>query len=133
VSVGVLLVTHENLGETMLGIVTRVLGSCPLEIKSLPVFYGDDPAGLSSHAQQMMEGLDHGDGVLVMTDMYGATPSNVVTTLLTRKNVRAIAGLNLPMLVRVLNYPSLCLDELVIKAVDGGCNGVMALDCKTSF
>ena len=71
--------------------------------------------------------LDHGQGVLILTDIYGSTPSNIACALSTKENVRIISGINLPMLIRVLNYPNLELDELVLKAISGGQEGIM--DC----
>ena len=76
-------------------------------------------------AKQAAEKLDSGDGVLVLTDMYGATPSNIACRLRKLHDVRVVAGLNLPMLIRVLNYPGLDLDELMHKALSGGRDGVL--------
>jgi PTS system ascorbate-specific IIA component len=61
--------------------------------------------------------------------MYGSTPSNIACRLHAQANVRVVGGINLPMLVRILNYPRLSLDELVDKAVSGGRDGV--LTCNT--
>ncbi len=124
-SIGVVLVTHDDVGSVLLNTATAMLGMCPLNVELLSVRRGDDPQQLIGKAQQIVEELDQGAGVLVLTDMYGSTPSNVASALLATDSVRIIAGLNLPMLIRILNYPRLTLDELVYKAVQGGREGVM--------
>ena len=73
----------------------------------------------------ILDQLDEGDGVLVLTDAYGSTPSNIACRLGARRQVAVVTGLNLPMLLRVLNYPALPLDELKEKAVSGGRDGVL--------
>jgi PTS system ascorbate-specific IIA component len=72
-----------------------------------------------------VEQLDQGDGVLVLTDIYGSTPSNIASHLSSRPGVQVVAGLNLPMLLRVLNYARLDLATLAEKAVSGGREGVV--------
>jgi PTS system ascorbate-specific IIA component len=71
--------------------------------------------------------LDQGDGVIVLTDMFGSTPSNIATAL-TRDNehVTVIAGVNLPMLVRLMNYPRLSMAQLKDKALSGGREGIFS-------
>ncbi|VAW87539.1 PTS system, mannose/fructose/sorbose family, IIA component, partial [hydrothermal vent metagenome] len=65
-------------------------------------------------------------GILVLTDMYGSTPSNIANLLLDDERIKTIAGLNLPMLIRLFNYPRLSRDKLLEKAVDGGREGVLS-------
>jgi PTS system mannose-specific IIA component len=69
--------------------------------------------------------LDDGDGVLVLTDLFGSTPANIAASLQARAGVRTLSGVNLPMVVRVLNYSDLPLDALAEKAFGGGRDGVM--------
>jgi PTS system ascorbate-specific IIA component len=76
-------------------------------------------------AARAVAALDDGDGVLVLTDMYGSTPSNVASSLGREDRVVVVAGLNLPMLVRVLNYPEDSLSALAEKAVSGGNRGIL--------
>ena len=85
---------------------------------------------LAEHARKAAALLDHGAGVLVLTDMYGATPSNIALRLAGAK-VRIVTGLNLPMLMRVLNYSQLGLDQLAEKAVSGGREGVFLVARET--
>jgi PTS system ascorbate-specific IIA component len=128
VSVGILLVTHGNIGAVLLQSARDILGVCPLPATHLPAPQSCDPEQVLAAARRATQQLDSGDGVLVLTDMYGATPSNIACRLSDHHKVRVVAGLNLPMLVRVLNYPDLGLDELAWKAVTGGRDGVLNLE-----
>jgi PTS system ascorbate-specific IIA component len=115
VNVGLLLLTHGNIGNVLLQSALDIVGFCPLPILSLSAPSGCDP----EHVLQ-----DRGGGVLVLTDMYGATPSNIACRLRDLRRTRVVAGLSLPMLIRVLNYPGLDLDALAAKAISGGREGV---------
>jgi mannose PTS system EIIA component len=83
-----------------------------------------DPDQQLERAQQYLQQLEQGDGVLILTDLYGSTPSNIACKLRNDK-VAVITGLNLPMLIRVLNYPALNLHELAEKATGGGREGII--------
>jgi PTS system mannose-specific IIA component len=126
VNVGILLVTHGEVGDTLLRAAMEVLGVCPLPTCVLPAPAGCDPEVVYTQAKQALRELDSGDGVLVLTDLYGSTPSNIACRLRSKARIRVVSGLNLPMLIRVLNYPSLDLDELTYKAVTGGRDGVLS-------
>jgi PTS system ascorbate-specific IIA component len=83
------------------------------------------PEALLARCQRLADEVDRGEGLLVLTDLYGSTPANVALALARgRAHTRVIAGVNLPMLLRALNYAALDLDTLVDKALDGGRDGV---------
>jgi PTS system mannose-specific IIA component len=124
-SVGVLLITHEGIGSAVLEAATRMLGHCPLRAEALPVALEADAEAVRDEAARRASAIDDGDGVLVLTDLYGSTPSNIAASLATRRAVRIVSGLNLPMLVRVLNYPTEDLPTLADKAVSGGNRGIL--------
>ena len=127
-SVGLLIVSHGKLGDYLLETAAQMLGVCPLTTAVLPVSFDSDPDAVLEQAAQVVARLDSGSGVLILTDMYGSTPSNIVYRLQDRYRVRIVAGVNLPMLIRVLNYPRLDLEELANKALSGGRDGVVS--CK---
>ncbi|APZ43940.1 PTS sugar transporter subunit IIA [Acidihalobacter ferrooxydans] len=129
-SVGILLITHGNIGGDLADTARNVLGADPLAIAQLSVTPSDNPDQVLEKAKTLCRQLDEGDGVLVITDMFGSTPSNIACRLNQLPGVRILAGLNLPMLIRVLNYPTLSLDALCAKALSGGHDGV--LDCQQS-
>jgi mannose PTS system EIIA component len=125
-SVGLLIITHERIASAIVDTAIGMLGSSPLPVKVLTAAGDCDPDRLRTEALAGIESLDQGDGVLVVTDIYGSTPSNVACSLVDGRRVLAVSGVNLPMLVRVMNYSTLPLTELAEKAVSGGRDGVFA-------
>lgn len=123
--VGVLIIAHDQLGQVLLDTAAGTLGSLPLAVETLAVSRDVDPDELVNRARDLTRALDKGDGVLVLTDMYGSTPGNIACRLLEQGNVQVIAGVNLPMLFRVFNYPDLDLSALAEKALSGGSAGVL--------
>ena len=124
-TVGLLLITHENYGDVSLQTIKTILGVCPLDTKSLSVPFDANPDVIYTEAKHCVKMLDRGEGVLILTDLYGATPSNIAHRLIEDGRTVVVSGLNLSMLMRVLNYPNLSLEELVDKAARGGSEGVV--------
>jgi PTS system mannose-specific IIA component len=124
-NVGLLLITHNDLGHYLLDTASSILGSCPVRSRFLNVPAGCDPDRLLESACALYRELDQGDGVLVLTDLYGSTPSNIAARLLEKYNILVISGVNVPMLVRILNYPTCSLEEMAHKALTGARDGVI--------
>ena len=127
-SIGLLLITHNTIGSALLESATKMLGICPLLTETLAVSSDSNPDELRAQARGMVEALNQGDGVLILTDMYGSTPSNVAMSVFKEGEIEVVTGVNLPMLVRVLNYCHLDLEHLSAKAVSGGCEGIILTD-----
>jgi PTS system mannose-specific IIA component len=126
--IAVLLITHGRYGEDLLVSASHVLGH-PLEQTAyLAVSIKDDPEAMLSEARTLRQSLDDGSGVLVMTDMYGATPCNIATQLIADGNVEAVSGVSLPMLVRSLAYRESTLAKVRDKAIAGGTEGVVYIN-----
>ncbi len=129
--VGLLVITHYNVGAALFDAAISVMGGdCPLPYKLMPVSQTCEPEERLQTAQQLLQELQaekDNSGILVLTDMYGSTPSNIANKLAS-ENVTIISGLNLPMLVRIMNYPNLSLHKLAHKAVSGGQNGVIIVE-----
>lgn len=124
-SVGVLLMTHEAMGAALVSAARHVLGRLPLPLEFIEVEAAADPDNTLSKAARHARNLDRGDGVLVLTDLYGATPCNLAHRLpALGLHMHCVSGLNLPMLLRVLNYPEQSLDELAQTAASGGRGGI---------
>lgn len=124
-SIGLLLVTHRPLAGDLLRIATEILGACPPGLDAYEVINDTPRERLIAECLSRVERLDQGDGVLVLTDLFGSTPAIVAVALLgLRTNLRVLAGVNLPMLLRALNYSSQDLDTVVDKALQGGRDGV---------
>lgn len=125
VTVGVLLMTHEAIGPALVAAARHVLGTLPLPVDAFEVPSDSDPTAMLLRSAEHARALDHGDGVLVLTDVFGATPCNVARRLDDLGvRVRCVPGLNLPMLLRVLNYADRPLLELADIAASGGRNGI---------
>jgi len=122
--IGILLVSHGAFGESLIHCASHVLGKRPLYVRQLGVTVHDDPDEILPTAEDLIRFLDQGQGVLVMTDIFGATPSNIATRLLKPGKVEGIAGVNLPMLIRALTYRDEALETVVAKALSGGTEGV---------
>lgn len=124
---GVLIIAHNHIGQQLLETATDMLNRRPAQVRSLEVMQDDDPVDLLARARRLLNEIEQGAGVLVLTDMYGSTPSNIAHRLSDNDQhaVRVLAGINLPMLVRALNYAELPLDELAQKALSGGREGIL--------
>jgi PTS system ascorbate-specific IIA component len=117
---GILLVTHNGLGDSFVDCVKHVLGVVPSNLKVLSVLAGDDPQMKLAEGKTLIKQLDTGGGVLILADVFGATPSNIGRQLCHAEHVIGVAGLNLPMLLRVVCSPDRPLPEMAQIAVEGG-------------
>ncbi|HEV2978159.1 MAG TPA: PTS fructose transporter subunit IIA [Casimicrobiaceae bacterium] len=126
--IGILIVAHDTLSDSLAGAVTHVLGARPLQFETLQVAATDDPQQLLPKARALVNELDTGDGVLIFSDIYGATPCNLASKLLVSGRIEAIAGVNLPMLVRAFTYRDKGMETMIKKAISGGCDGVLHID-----
>jgi PTS system mannose-specific IIA component len=126
--IGILIVAHGTLSDSLAGAVTHVLGARPSQFKTLQVAATDDPLNLLPHARELVAELDTGDGVLIFSDIYGATPCNLATKLLVAGRIEGVAGVNLPMLVRAFTYRDKGMETMIKKAISGGCDGVLHID-----
>ena len=130
--IGVLIVTHGEIGTSLLASAAQILGATQAQVATLSVWRQDDPDDLVLRARELLEQIDGGDGVLVLTDIFGATPGNVVSKLLEDGRVEGVSGVSLPMLRRVLSgrnggHP-VPLSTVVSRALSGGAEGVVHMN-----
>ena len=123
--IGVLVVAHGPLGKSLGDALAHVLGAPPAQFAVIEFAPGDDPTAVLPQARAALAGVDTGDGVLVLCDLYGASPCNLAMKLADPGRVEVVAGVNLPMLVRSFTYRDRPMDVLLRKAVSGGCDGVV--------
>lgn len=123
--IGLFLLTHSTYGEALIQCACHVLNKRPLQIAQLGVAAQDDPLDALPLARDMLQLVDTGSGVLILTDIYGATPSNLGMKLLEPGRIEGIAGVNLPMLLRAIAYRDKDMETLVTRAVAGGRDGVI--------
>ncbi|GAB4165509.1 MAG: PTS fructose transporter subunit IIA [Rhodocyclaceae bacterium] len=125
--IGLFLITHGSLGESLIQCACHVLNRRPLQLAQIGVSAQDDPLDILPTARQWLQLTDSGRGVLVLTDIFGATPANVALKLIEPPRVQALAGVNLPMLLRALTYRDREMDTLIAKALAGGRDGVLRI------
>ncbi len=126
--IGVLLVTHGAIGDSLLASAAQILNTAPEQAATLAVSRIDDPDILVEKAKRLLKRLDTGDGVLVLTDIFGATPGNVVSRLLADGRIEGVSGASLPMLLRVLTGRDGSLAGAVQRAISGGAEGVVHMN-----
>jgi PTS system ascorbate-specific IIA component len=125
--IGILLVTHDTLGDTLIDCATHILGKRPEQVASVSHSGHVDTDEFNAAINARLTELEQGEGVLILADIFGATPCNRVTQALAAGKVEGVAGVNLPMLIKVLTYRYLTLPELTPKAVSGGKEGIFNL------
>ncbi len=122
--IGILLITHGSYGEALIQNACHVLNKRPAQVNQLGITAQDDPLDLLPLAREMLNLVDKGSGVLVLTDIFGASPSNLALKLLEPGRVEGLTGVNLPMLMRALTYRDKGMETLLIRARDGGRDGI---------
>jgi len=98
--IGIVLVTHGSLAQSLLEIVTHVVGPQP-QIAVMGIMPDDDVVTARALLETAISAVDTGDGVLLLTDMFGSTPSNLALSLRQEGRVEVLAGVNVPMLVKL--------------------------------
>jgi PTS system mannose-specific IIA component len=126
--IGILILSHGTFGESLIHSASHVLGKRPLFLRQLGVTVHDDPEAIIPVAEDLIRFLDQGQGVLVLTDIFGATPSNIAVKLLKPGQVEGLAGVNLPMLIRALTYRHEPLAVALEKSLSGAIEGIVRMD-----
>ncbi len=126
--IGILIIAHDTLPDSLVKAVTHVLGTRPPQFETLSVAATDDPFDLLPSARRRVSNLDTGDGVLIFSDIYGATPCNLAGKLQVPGRIELIAGVNLPMLVRAFTYRAKGMDTMLTKAISGGRDGILHIE-----
>jgi len=118
--IGMVLVTHGRLADEFVAATEHVVG--PQEcIRAISIGPDDDMEQRRTEIVRAVEEVDTGNGVILLTDMFGGTPSNLAISLLDRGNVEVIAGMNLPMLIKLVKVRQEDdLQDAVAKAQESG-------------
>lgn len=125
--IGILIISHGDLGNSLIHCANHVMGKRPEHLMHLGVTIQDDPEVIVPKALELLKQLDCGDGVLILSDICGATPCNIANRLVNPGRVECLSGANLSMLIRALTYRNEPLESLVEKALSGGKEGVMRI------
>jgi len=124
-SVSFIILTHHDIGQQMVNVVEETLASRCYSMSALSVYPDQPIEQLIGQIELQRVAFDEGDGVIIFTDLYGATPGNLACRLLEIPSIKVITGVNLPMLLKAQSYANLPLDELVEKVIDGGRQGII--------
>lgn len=137
--VGVVIVAHTPVASAMLGFAEHAFGVLPEGVRAVDIPPHEDTKVSFDRVVKAAYGVNSGNGILILTDVMGATPANVASKLealgpLSGLNtpIIVLAGLNLPMLMRCISHRGEALEELAHKALQGGQNGILRLGSKVS-
>ncbi len=123
--IGILLVSHEPLGTALLNCTRHIFGRLPVQLAALDVVPDEDPQAALQAARELLARINDGSGVVVLTDVFGATPSRIAACLKEPERVEVLAGVNLPLLIKALSHRREPLDELIGKLIEAGQQAIM--------
>jgi PTS system ascorbate-specific IIA component len=125
---GILIMAHAPLADALRQCALHVFADAADDVTALDVHSDDPPEQTLAAAKAAFDRLPKDGGVLVLADLFGATPCNVAQRLAEDRPCRLVAGVNLPMLLRALTYRHEPLDALMQRALAGGSQGVVHVD-----
>ena len=124
--ISVFIISHSVIANSFAYCLEHIMNKRVDNLVILPVKKSEAPDAIILRAKEIIERqLTKADGVLILCDIFGATPSNIATELIQSGRIELITGLNLPMLIRAISYSSQGLDLCVAKAMEGGINGII--------
>jgi PTS system ascorbate-specific IIA component len=123
--ISLIILAQQDLGKGLLSAIEHVLGTQPSALAIQPIDYHQSQEALAQALAKRIQKIDQGSGVLILADIYGSSHTNAACRLLVPGHIELVSGVNLPMLVRVLNYRNLPMDELLRKALSGGAEGIV--------
>ncbi|CCD29724.1 PTS system, fructose-specific IIA component [Candidatus Glomeribacter gigasporarum BEG34] len=127
----IFIIAHAPLASALAACLAHIYGALPARIGALDITPAHEMGQWLEIARAELLHLTDTSGALVLTDLFGATPSNIAAQLAAMPRVCALAGVNLPMLARVVNYRAEPLDSLVDKAFAGGIDGIQQIQSST--
>jgi PTS system ascorbate-specific IIA component len=118
--IGVMVISHEPLGTALINCTRHIYGRLPPQLAALDVIPDEDPAEAIQASKDLLSRINDGTGVIVFTDVFGATPSRIAAALAQPQRVVVIAGVNLPVLVKALANRRMPLEEAKALLLDAG-------------
>jgi len=111
--IGVVIVTHSQLGEALIGAAEFIIGSRPDSIESVSIDLSENAEKLRSKIDRGIKAVMGPEGVIILTDMFGGTPSNLSYSFLEEGRIEVLSGVNLPILIQAVNMrKKKALDQL---------------------
>ena len=101
--IGILLVTHGEIGKSLIDCAAHILDKYPISVESVAINSNNDLNSYSKIIAQKIQDLESGNGILIMTDIYGATPCNLLNKFIEKDKVEVVTGINLPMLIKAIS------------------------------
>lgn len=118
--IGMILVSHGHLAEEMKAVLEHIVGKQDA-VETVGIFSDDDMEKRRTEIQEKIKQVDSGDGVIILTDMFGGTPSNLAISVMEQANIEVIAGVNLPMLIKLAQLrTAMPLKEASLGAQEAG-------------
>ena len=123
-SVALFFITHEGIASNLITISEAIIQKTNNNLSYFEVPMNADINLMIEGIENKLEQLDINEGVLFITDIYGSTPSNIAQKIAERLHTDLISGVNLPMIIRLLNYRDETTESLIQKALDGARKGI---------
>ena len=101
--IGIVIVTHCQLGEALIGAAEFIIGSRPASLESVSIDLNENAEKLRNKISQGIKNVEGQEGVLILTDMFGGTPSNLSYSFLEEGRIEVLSGVNLPVLIQAAN------------------------------
>lgn len=117
--IGIVLVTHGRLAQEMLSVAQHVVGP-QTDVACVGISTDDDTETKRQEILEKTAVVDKGDGVVVITDMFGGTPSNLAISIMEERNIEVISGMNIPMLVKLMRVRNETVADAVSAAQEAG-------------
>ena len=128
--IGILVVSHEPLGTALIHCTRHIFGRMPAQLAALDVIPDEDPEAALSAARELIARINDGSGVLVLTDIFCATPSRIAMRLAEPHRVAVIAGGNLPLLVKALNNRRGPVEEIAQLVIGSAKNAILEIEAE---
>jgi PTS system ascorbate-specific IIA component len=126
--IGVLIVSHEPLGTALLHCTRHIFGRMPPQLAALDVIPDEDPDQALHAGRELIKRINDGSGVVVLTDLFGATPARIAARLAEPQRVAVIAGVNLPLLVKALTHRRGPLDDVARRLLEGVRDSIVPIE-----
>ena len=126
-NIALIFITHDGIASNLLHIGEAIIKKKNTNIAFTEVPMDADTQLITTAIENNISTLDTNDGIVFITDIYGGTPSNIAQSLAIRYNADLLCGVNLPMVIRLLNYRHETKSILIQKALDGACKSIQKI------
>ena len=123
-SIAIILITHEGIASNLLNIGKSIIQKPIDNLSFIEVPMDTEVNDVIENIEKNISELNLDDGIIFVTDIYGSTPANIAKKLATKYKTSLLSGVNLPMIIRLLNYRDEKRESILQKALDGACQGI---------